>query len=81
MINQQQIMSDVDVIDHITILPRWHKPFDRAKAIRTIRHCKSFYGDVFDFSLADFARLETAADRELLEELVAIRETLLRHLL
>lgn len=77
--NQQQIMSDVDTVDHITILPRWGKPFDRDKAIRTIRHCKTFYGDVFDFSLPDFARLENATDQALLDELVAIREELLRH--
>ena len=78
MINRQQIMSDVDTIDHITILPRWRKPFDRAKAIATLKRCKTFYGDVFEFSLPDFARLENAADQELLDELVAVRETLLR---
>ncbi len=77
--NQQQIMSDVDTVDHITVLPRWGKPFDRKKAIKTIRHCKTFYSDVFDFSLPDFARLEAASDQELLDELVAIRETLLSH--
>ena len=77
--NKLQIMSDVDTVDHITILPRWNKPFDREKAIKTIRHCKSFYGDVFEFSLADFDRLEEAEDQELLDELVAIRETLLQH--
>ena len=76
--NQQQIMSDVDAIDHITVLPRWNKPFDRAKAIRTIQRCKTFYGDLFRFSLPDFARLENATEQELLDELVAIRETLLR---
>ena len=77
--NKLQIMSDVDTVDHITILPRWGKPFDRAKAIRTIRHCKTFYSDVFDFSLPDFARLEAASDQELLDELAAIRETLLSY--
>lgn len=80
MINRQQIMSDVDTIDHITILPRWNKPFDRAKAIAALKRCKTFYGDVFDFSLPDFARLEAASDQELLDELVAVRETLLRHI-
>ena len=79
MINQQQIMSDVDTIDHITVLPRWGKPFDREKAIRTIRRCKSFYGDAFDFGLPDFARLQTATDQLLYDELVEIRETLLRY--
>ena len=76
--NQRQIMSDVDTVDHITILPRWGMPFDRAKAIRTIQRCKTFYGDLFGFSLPDFARLENATEQELLDELVAIRETLLR---
>ncbi len=80
MINKQQILSDVDTVDHITVLPRWNKPFDRERAVRAIRHCRSYYGDVFAFDLADFTRLETATERELLEELVAIRETLLRHL-
>lgn len=79
MINKQQIMSDVDTVDHITILPRWNKPFDREKAIRTIEHCRSCYADVFDLELSDFARLEKATDRELLDELVSIREVLLQH--
>ena len=77
--NKLQILSDVDTIDHITILPRWHKPFDRAKAIRTIQHCKTFYGDVFAFALPDFARLQTATDQLLYDELVEIRETLLSY--
>ena len=80
MINRQQIMNDVDAIDHITVLPRWGKPFDRTKAIAALKRCKTFYGDVFDFSLPDFARLEAASGQELLDELVAVRETLLRHI-
>ena len=75
--NKLQIMSDVDTVDHITILPRWHKPFDRDKAIRTIKHCKTFYAEVFDYSVDDAARLSAATDQQLLDELVAIRETLL----
>lgn len=74
-----QIMSDVDTVDHITILPRWHKPFDREKAIKTIKHCKTFYGDIFTYTVEDAARLTAATDQQLLDELVAIRETLLSH--
>ena len=74
-----QIMSDVDTVDHITILPRWHKPFDREKAIRTVKHCKTFYGDIFTYTAEDAARLEAATDGQLLDELVEIREELLRH--
>ena len=77
--NQLQIMSDVDTVDHITILPRWGKPFDREKAIKTIKHCKTFYGDIFTCTVEDAARLAAATDRQLLDELVAIRETLLSH--
>lgn len=80
MINRQQIMSDVDTVDHITILPRWGKPFDRARAIAALKRCKTYYGDAFEFSLPDFARLENATDQELLDELVVVRETLLRHI-
>ena len=76
--NQLQIMSDVDTVDHITILPRWQKPFDRKKAIRTIKHCKTFYGDIFTYTVEDAARLEAATDGQLLDELVEIREELLR---
>ena len=76
--NKLQIMSDVDTVDHITILPRWNKPFDREKAIRTIKRCKTFYGDIFTYTVEDAARLEAASDRQLLDELVAIREELLR---
>ena len=77
--NKLQIMSDVDTVDHITILPRWGKPFDREKAIKTVKHCKTFYGDIFTYTVEDAARLEAATDRQLLDELVAIREELLRH--
>ena len=77
--NQLQIMSDVDTVDHITILPRWGKPFDREKAVKTIKHCKTFYGDIFTYTVEDAARLAAATDRQLLDELVAIRETLLSH--
>ena len=77
--NQLQIMSDVDTVDHITILPRWHKPFDRDKAVKTIRHCKTFYGDIFTWSVEDAGRLSAATDQQLLDELVAIRETLLSY--
>ena len=77
--NKLQIMSDVDTVDHITILPRWGKPFDRAKAIKTIKHCKTFYGDIFTYTVEDAARLAAATDQQLLDELVAIRETLLSH--
>ena len=80
MINKQQILSDVDAIDHITILPRWGKPVDRETAIRTILRCKSYYGDVFAFGLPDYDRLDKATEQQLLEELVAMRETLLEHL-
>ncbi len=76
--NKLQIMSDVDTVDHITILPRWHKPFDREKAIKTIKRCKTFYGDIFTWSVEDAARLEAATDQQLLDELVAVREELLR---
>lgn len=79
MMNQQQIMSDVDTVDHITILPRWGKPFDREKAIRTVKRCKTFYGDIFSYTVEDAARLAAATDQQLLDELVAIREELLRH--
>ena len=75
--NQLQIMSDVDTVDHITILPRWGKPFNRDKAIKTIKHCKTFYGDIFTYTAEDAARLASATDAQLLDELVAIRETLL----
>ena len=77
--NKLQIMSDVDTVDHITILPRWNKPFDREKAIKTIKHCKTFYGDIFTYTVEDAARLSAATDQQLLDELVAIREELLRH--
>ena len=77
--NKLQIMSDVDTVDHITILPRWGKPFDREKTIKTIKHCRTFYGDMFDWSAEDAERLSAATDQQLLDELVAIRETLLSH--
>ena len=77
--NKLQIMSDVDTVDHITILPRWGKPFDRQKAIKTIKHCKTFYGDIFTYTVEDAARLAAATDQQLLDELVSIRETLLSH--
>lgn len=77
--NKLQIMSDVDTVDHITILPRWNKPFDREKAIRTIKHCRTFYGDIFSWSVEDAERLSAATDQQLLDELVSIRETLLSY--
>ena len=77
--NKLQIMSDVDTVDHITILPRWGKPFDRQKAIKTVKHCKTFYGDIFTYTVEDAARLAAATDQQLLDELVSIREELLRH--
>lgn len=76
--NKLQIMSDVDTVDHITVLPRWNKPFDRDKAVKTIKHCKTFYGDIFTYTVEDAARLAAATDQQLLDELVAIREELLR---
>ena len=77
--NTLQIMSDVDTIDHITILPRWGKSVDRDLAIRTIKRCKTYYADVFDWALSDSARLSAATEEQLLAELVAIRETLLSY--
>ena len=77
--NKLQLLSDVDTVDHITILPRWGKPFDREKAVKTIQHCKTFYGDIFSWSVEDAARLSAATDQQLLDELVAIRETLLTY--
>lgn len=79
MINRQQIMSDVDTIDHITVLPRWNKPVDREYAIRTIKRCKTYYADVFDWKQSDSARLSAATEEQLLAELVSIRETLMSY--
>ena len=77
--NKLQIMSDVDTIDHITVLPRRNRPVDREYAIRTIKRCKTYYADVFDWEQSDPARLAAATEEQLLSELVSIRETLLSY--
>ena len=75
--NKRQIMSDVDTIDHITIHYRKNRPVDREKAIRTIKHCKAFYADLFTYGVEDSERLAKASVEELVAELIETREKMM----
>lgn len=69
------ILLEVDDLDHVTIEPKWGKPFDCKKAVRRIEACLKQYPEIAESE--DFVPYEDAGSEAQLTACIISMRTIL----
>ena len=71
------ILLEVDNLDHVTIEPKWGKPFNCKKAVKVITDCLNIFPEIADFP--DFVPYtDMCSEAQLTECIISMRTYLMK---